>query len=474
MKLLSRRLLCLMFSLLLVCLAALPAAAASPMFFDVSTDDPYAESISYAVSYGLFAGRRVGHFAPELTINRAMLCTVLCRMAGVTMSNDIDTNLADVSAGQWYTGAVIWALSQGIVKCREDGVFGVSDTVSRGEACLALARYDAAAGLGVLPAASVGADGAVSEASAAIASCRSAGLVSAGSESFDPDADISRAELAQLTAGYLQQLSLPQSSGSALSAAWDSLTGWSGEAYLDFPLSQVDTVTYELVNWLNARILNENVPAKTAAPGRSIDGNARYLTNYGSDGAADCVNVTTCLSNAKNGVAAGISLTGRQEYYGYSLQVSGVSAQDRWHRAAQAGGKSPWQCTWWAWGRAAQYLELAHGKDFTALCGGRSSLGNGGDYYSSLKPYFLSDQTPSANSIISWRCGTYGHVAYVEAVDEGGIWVSMADSGHAWRGVTYIVKTSSSTNPYPLNWYASERLNGFNHLDYAADGSAIS
>ena len=65
-------------------------------------------------------------------------------------------------------------------------------------------------------------------------------------------------------------------------------------------------------------------------------------------------------------------------------------------------------------------------------------------------------------------------MAYVEAVDEGGIWVSMADSGHTWRGVTYIARTDSAVNPYPLNWYPSERLNGFNHLDSAPDGSPIS
>lgn len=64
-------------------------------------------------------------------------------------------------------------------------------------------------------------------------------------------------------------------------------------------------------------------------------------------------------------------------------------------------------------------------------------------------------------------------MAYVEAVEEGGIWVSMADSGHTWRGITYIPRSDDPKNPYPLNWYPQESLNGFNHLDYTADGTPI-
>jgi hypothetical protein len=35
------------------------------------------------------------------------------------------------------------------------------------------------------------------------------------------------------------------------------------------------------------------------------------------------------------------------------------------------------------------------------------------------------------------------------------------------------VRSSSTTNPYPLNWFSTEYFNGFNHLDYRADGTPI-
>lgn len=486
-----RKIACLLLAAGLLCTVTLPATAAPTEFYDVDSEDWFAPSVSYVVGQSLFVGRSTGYFAPELTMNRAMFYTVLCRMAGAEVSNEIDTNLSDVTAGSWYTGAVVWAISTGIADCRTDDAFGAYDDVPRWELCLALARFDALTAAGVLPEAAhmtfpdLGHLSA--EVCAAIAACQSAGIVSGRSDGrFDPYASATRAHVAKVIANYHQQFTgaiteenTPPAEAEVLTEAAEepvdaaSLTGWAGDVRLDFPLSFAETVSAGQVNALNARILTENEPAAMAALGTTIDGNAKHLTNYGTDGLSDCINVTTCLSNQKSGVDAGAALSGQQEYYGYSLQVSGVAQQDVWHQAAQSSGKSPWQCTWWVWGRAAQYVDLAYGLDFTELCGGRSSLGNGGDYFASLRPYFLSDQTPSANSIVSWSCGTYGHVGYVEAVDDNGIWVSMADSGHSWRGITYIVKTSSTTNPYPLNWFSSERFNGFNHLDYAADGSPI-
>ncbi len=460
-------------------IAAVPAAEAE-VFYDVDSDDWFAAAVEYVTEQALFYGLSTGYFAPTRSMNRAMFYTVLCRMTGEEVTNAIATNLSDVPADQWYTGAIVWVISSGIADCREDGVFGVQEDIPRWEICLAFARYDRLAG-GALPTDAettfCDLDGLDEETCAAIAACQAAGIVQGRSEEcFDPMSSANRAQVAQMVSSFHRLLKVDSSTAPSGQAAvpWDTVTGWTGLVYVDFPLSFVDEITYSHVLWLNERILAENTPAAIAPAGSSIDGNARHLTNYGALGLHDCVNTTTCLSNIKNGLDAGVPLSGRQEYYGYSLQVRGIAQQDRWHQEACDTGKDAWQCTWWAWGRAAQYVELAHGQDLTTLCGGRTNLGNGGDYYANLRSSFLSDQTPSANSIISWQCGSYGHVAYVEAVDENGIWVSMADSGHAWRGITYIVKTTSAVNPYPLYWYAYEKLCGFNHLDFAADGTPLS
>lgn len=74
--------------------------------------------------------------------------------------------------------------------------------------------------------------------------------------------------------------------------SWDTVVGWTGDAAVDFPLSALETVTAEHVNWLNKRILNENTPAVIARYGETLDGNPKHLTNYGSGGLYDCIAVS--------------------------------------------------------------------------------------------------------------------------------------------------------------------------------------
>jgi surface antigen len=110
-------------------------------------------------------------------------------------------------------------------------------------------------------------------------------------------------------------------------------------------------------------------------------------------------------------------------------------------------GLTPFQCTWWANGRACMYLEQ-YGTKYTKY---PTQIGNGGDYYNeNLKGgWFNYGSTPKVNSIISWRGGEYGHVAYVEGVTDDGIWISDAGSGVAWRGVRKITLSyAASSNGY--------------------------
>ena len=490
---------------LLTAALSLPAGAAA--YLDVAEDDWCRPAVAFTVEQELFTGVDENYFAPQDTMTRAMFYVVLSRAADVTVNNAVGTNLTDVPAGQWYTGAVVWALSQGIATC-EGNAFGINAPVTRAEICLALARYDATleesvlsedeeeavllelAGTGASADGTLGASGMQSEpvrvvfqdlssldqeSREAINACATAGVIRGrNQERFAPEDTATRAEVAQLLQNYYRLGGTAMPGAGETILALGDVSGWTGEVEKDFPLSQVETVTPELVNWLNQRIIAENQPKRVAAFGTTLDGNPKHLTNYGTGGLADCIAVKTILDNSKNNVHAGVQLAGRQEYYGYTLQTEGIAWQDEWHQQAMLSGKDPWQCTWWAWGRAAQYLDTAYGLDFKTLCNGKDNLGNGEGYYRNLTPYFRGDKTPAANSLISWSGGDYGHVAYVEAVDENGIWVSSADAGHAWRGITYIVKTNSTTNPYPLFWYSGgERLNGFIHLDYAADGSPI-
>lgn len=118
---------------------------------------------------------------------------------------------------------------------------------------------------------------------------------------------------------------------------------------------------------------------------------------------------------------------------------------------------SPFQCTWWANGRASQYLE-EHGTKYKKY---PTQLGNGGEYYSINKKngWFKYGSSPRPNSIISWTHGAYGHVAYVEGVAKDGIYISQAGSGTSWFGITKIPLDGSQ-------WASSGyKLNGYIYLD---------
>lgn len=124
-------------------------------------------------------------------------------------------------------------------------------------------------------------------------------------------------------------------------------------------------------------------------------------------------------------------------------------------------GLEEFQCTWWANGRASQYLELSGGKydDYP------TRSGNGSDYYSINRSngWFNYGTTPKRNSVISWDDGGYGHVAYVEAVDAvtQDVWISHAGAGWSWYGIEKLTK---SNNYVPWSGYA---LEGFIYLDEA-------
>lgn len=115
------------------------------------------------------------------------------------------------------------------------------------------------------------------------------------------------------------------------------------------------------------------------------------------------------------------------------------------------------QCTWWANGRASQYLA----KNGTKYKKYPTQYGHGGEYYDVNKKnkYFKYGSTPKPNSIISWKSGSYGHVAYVEGVTDKYIYISHAGSGLSWRGVEKFELKGNI-----LGW-SGYSLNGYIYLD---------
>lgn len=108
-------------------------------FYDVPADHWARQAVDYVSSHALFQGTGIHTFSPKTPMSRAMLVTVLYRMAGVDTVQET-CSFPDVAADAWYTNAVIWASGVGIVMGDETG-FAPQREVTRQELAVMLYRY---------------------------------------------------------------------------------------------------------------------------------------------------------------------------------------------------------------------------------------------------------------------------------------------------------------------------------------------
>ena len=114
-------------------------------FTDVAENAWYAEAVRYVYEHGLMTGTSATTFAPNATTSRSMIATILWRMAGSPVVN-YAMDYADVAQGQWYSEAIRWAASEGIVGGYGNGLFGTNDPITREQLVTMLYRYAQAKG----------------------------------------------------------------------------------------------------------------------------------------------------------------------------------------------------------------------------------------------------------------------------------------------------------------------------------------
>ena len=113
--------------------------AAGGTFTDVPATHWAAGAVAFVSSQGLLQGTGASAFAPGQPMTRAMLVTALWREAGSPVVNyamDFD----DVDEDQWYTEAVRWAASEGIVTGTGKG-FSPDAALTRESLAAILFRY---------------------------------------------------------------------------------------------------------------------------------------------------------------------------------------------------------------------------------------------------------------------------------------------------------------------------------------------
>ena len=119
----------------------------SERFSDVNPDDWYADAVQWAVENGIMVGVSNNEFDPDGEVTRAMVVTMLWRLAGEPESA-ASTQFEDVLTGAWYADAVAWAAENGVVLGVTDTCFAPDEPVTREQLSAILYRYAQSKGPG--------------------------------------------------------------------------------------------------------------------------------------------------------------------------------------------------------------------------------------------------------------------------------------------------------------------------------------
>ncbi len=117
------------------------------LFKDISAGSWYAPYVDYSLSYGLMKGVGDDSFAPDEAMTRAMLVTVLWRIAGEPVSQS-EAHFSDLTQ-DWYRAPVAWASENGIVLGTSDDTFSPDSSVTREQMAAILYRYCKAANIDI-------------------------------------------------------------------------------------------------------------------------------------------------------------------------------------------------------------------------------------------------------------------------------------------------------------------------------------
>ncbi len=174
-------------------------------YTDASADAWYHDGVHYCLENGLMTGYGGGLFGPRDNISRAQLAQLLHNREGRPVVNYL-MQFTDVSEGKWYTEAVRWAASQGVVEGYGDGRFGPGDPITREQLAVMLWRYAGkpAAGSQTLEFADAGkVSGYAQE---ALAWAVEQGILQGkDSQVLDPKGQATRAETAVMLMRFLQK-----------------------------------------------------------------------------------------------------------------------------------------------------------------------------------------------------------------------------------------------------------------------------
>ena len=131
----KRKLLCLLLALVLTAACVLPSYAA----YSDTVGHWAAADIARATALGLFSGVSDTQFAPDQTMDRAMVVSVLSRLAKISTAewsdwtNFLTYKFTDVKRSAYYSVPLAWAILHGIASGTSSTTFSPTKSVTREE-----------------------------------------------------------------------------------------------------------------------------------------------------------------------------------------------------------------------------------------------------------------------------------------------------------------------------------------------------
>ena len=178
------------------------SACGCTAFSDVPVAGHWAHNaIEEMLQQGLFKGVGKDRFAPDGTMTRAMVVTILYRVFGQPETGEC--TFSDVPADTWYTDAVAWAAEEGIVNGVGNNLFAPNKAVTREQVATILNRAlstetrNTGRGLGTLGCFSD--EGQVSDyAKQSLQAMVGMGVITGKGAKLDPKGTATRAEVATI------------------------------------------------------------------------------------------------------------------------------------------------------------------------------------------------------------------------------------------------------------------------------------
>lgn len=115
-------------------------------FTDVRKEDWFYPAVLYTYQANVMQGIGSQLFGPDQTISRAMVAQILYNIEGSPSISDAKT-FQDVSLDAWYAPAVLWAANNHLVLGYETGLFEPDADISREQLAVLLFRYTEFKGL---------------------------------------------------------------------------------------------------------------------------------------------------------------------------------------------------------------------------------------------------------------------------------------------------------------------------------------